>query len=494
MRRYRSALILLLVLALLAGGYYFYTAVWPKMKGGDGDDKKPATASTTENIKLVDRKSDELEELTVNYLSEEYVAVKETVMEKTEGSDKEREVIRWKLANRKDIKVDPSKLSTAASNFCTITSSKTIDENASDLAQFGLEGAGQARVSGKFNDGSVITLIIGDKNPTRDGYYVRKENENAVYLGSSYSSEKMMLKKAEITDLTLFGFEEPDIAQIEMGRGGSPLFIVNNKGNYKWELEFPVTAPFNSTAQGQILESVAALSASSYEEMDAADLAKYGLEIPKYSLKIKSNKGGAPVELLFGKEKAVRSTAYAMLGGTNDVFVVSITNFGYLDKPMKEFVDVFAYIVNINTVTHIKAEFDGKTVLCDITAELGGDTDNDVFIVDGNDVSKLENSKGKSLFRAFYQGLIGVTIYDLEIDAVPSGAPEITFLYELKEEPFNMLVEFIPKDERLYYVMRNGKYAGITVEKRIFDKPEEGLRATYEALKQGIEDAAQGAA
>ena len=495
MRRYRSALILLLVLALMAGGYYFYTAVWPTMGGGSGDgkeDDKPAAAAT-ENIKLVDRKSDELKTLDIEYLSEKFAAEKYTVMEKSEGSDKEREVTRWRLTNRKDFRPDSSKLATAASNFCTITSSKIVEENAGDLSQYGFGGPNAARISGAFSDGAVVTLEIGDKNPTNDGYYVRKENERTIYLGSSYSSEKILLKKAELADLKLFALEENDVSRIEMTRGGAPLFAAWHKGEYDWELEYPVIAPMNAMPEGLIFESVKDLYASSYEEVGAKDLSKYGLDNPKYSLKFDLKDKGGSIKLLFGNEKSTRSTIYAMLGGTEDVFVISLDGFGYLDKPIKEFVDSFAYIVNINDVSHIKAEFDGNTVLCDIWSE-AGQNDDDKFIVNGTDVTSLENEKSKSLFRAFYQGMIGVLIYDIDTEAEPQGTPEITFLYELEKEPFTMLVEFVPKDERLYYVFRNKEYAGLLVEKRVFDKPEEGLRATYRALAEGMEKAAQDAA
>jgi hypothetical protein len=116
MRRYRSALILLLILAVMIGGYLFYTNIWPQLNpaGEDGDGDGSSTGAT-DYVKLVDRGTDELQELTVKYLSEEYVALKEKFMEKPEGGGSEREVTRWRLTNRSDFPVDAAKLSTAAS-------------------------------------------------------------------------------------------------------------------------------------------------------------------------------------------------------------------------------------------------------------------------------------------------------------------------------------------------------------------------------------------
>jgi len=487
MRRYRSALILLLILALMTGGYYFYTVAWP-MINPDAKETETTTAASS-SISIVDRKSDEIEQLTVNHLSEEYVAVKEKVMEKAEGSDKEREVTKWKLVNRNDIKADSSKLSTAAVNFCVITASKIVEESASDLGQYGLGKPDSAKAVGKFSDGAQVTLEIGDKNPTSDGYYIRKDGGNTVYLGSTYSSEKIMIKKTEIADLKLFSLEEADIARMLMKRGGALLFEATNVGEYKWELDHPVIAPLNTTAQGMIFPALADVSATEYVELGAKDLGKYGLDNPKYSMLFELRENGGTVELILGDDKVVRTSRYAMLGGTRDVFVVNITNFTFLDKPVKEFVDAFAYIISINDVSHIQADFDGNTVLIDIFADMDSEEE-DVFIMDGVDVSNLNNEKDRSLFRIFYQALIGVTIYDVEPDSKPSGEAEITFLYELEVAPHRMLVEFVPKDDRLYYVFRNKEYAGITVEKRIFDRPDEGLRDMYAKMKEAMAKAA----
>ena len=513
MRRYRSALILLLILALMSGAYYFYTSVWPDMRGGGEDggvsggagggvSGGAVTATTAPaNISLITKKTDDLTALTIEYLNEEYIAVKETVTEKPEGGGTAAEKpegggtaaeipeARWVLANHSDFRADASKLSGIASSFCSISSNKTVEENAADLAQYGFGGPASALVTGKFSDGSLASLEFGDKNPTGDGYYVRIAGTSTVYLTSTYSVEKMLINKAGVADLKLFALEEPDISRMEMDRGGKPVFSARRDGEHTWELDSPLSAPLDSSAQGLILDSVSDVSAVSCEEIEAADLAQYGLDAPKYTLRFICADGGGPVELMLGDEKSAHSTRYAKLGGDNNVYVLSVDKFSYLDKPAKEFVDVFVYIVSINQVNHITAVFDGRTVEMDVFAEAGTNTGEDRFFVDGVEITEYENDKGKQLFRVLYQSMIGITRYDIEPDAAPADEnAEISLLYGLKDEPYTMLVEFVPKDGRLYYVFRNKSYAGIVVEKRLFDKPEEGLRAAYAAVLSAIGD------
>ena len=48
-----------------------------------------------------------------------------------------------------------------------------------------------------------------------------------------------------------------------------------------------------------------------------------------------------------------------------------------------------------------------------------------------------------------------------------------------------MKVEFVSKDANYYYVVKNGKYANIIVDKRKFDDAE-GLRQTYKNLTDAM--------
>jgi hypothetical protein len=102
------------------------------------------------------------------------------------------------------------------------------------------------------------------------------------------------------------------------------------------------------------------------------------------------------------------------------VFSVSLGTFNFLDKPLKEIIEVFAYIVNIDDVNKIKVEMDGYTVDCELQTDKE-DRDNDKFFVNGKDVSDLKDDKGSVIFRKYYSALIGVKLSELKVEAQPSG-------------------------------------------------------------------------
>ena len=130
---------------------------------------------------------------------------------------------------------------------------------------------------------------------------------------------------------------------------------------------------------------------------------------------------------------------------------------------------------------------DGKTVSNiiqtdkgDPKAKVDADKDKDKFFVDGIDASGKDSDDNQP-FRTYYQALIGVLLDSVEIGAVPTGAPEIIIDYTLNVAPGRMKVEFIPKDKDYYYVVKNGVYSNILVQKSQFDKPE-GVRDSYKKL------------
>jgi hypothetical protein len=137
----------------------------------------------------------------------------------------------------------------------------------------------------------------------------------------------------------------------------------------------------------------------------------------------------------------------------------------------------------LDNVSKLEIKFDNKVVACDIN--YSEETDEGEFIVNGKKVT-AEDENGFEIFRLFYEAVAGVSISNVEIDAVPKGDAEITFTYTLKTDPYTMKVEFIPKDQNYYYVMKNGKYSGMVVAKSEFAGPE-GLIDTYKELMDELQ-------
>jgi hypothetical protein len=457
MKLYRNAIILIIILALLFGVYLFVT----NKKGKD-------SPQDTRNFeKIIDLDTLEMEELTIENKGEKLIFIKK---------DKE-----WELKYPEGIRYDSSKLNSVAINFSSVFVEKVIEEDASDLAQYGLDKP--ILVSSKMKDGTVETLEIGNLTPTGGAYYVKKKDSNKVCTTDPYTINKVIVKRNDIRDRTLFTVESDDITKISMERGGSLVFRAERPDEESdWTLTSPIEGNANNTALAPMLEAITNSTVSEYVEENPLNLDKYGLSKPSYVLEFETPEG--KTRLLMGQEIKENSEIYVMQEGSNEVYTISIEAYTFLDKPLREIVEVFAYITNIWDVDKIVVEMDGYTANCELQTDPDQDTDKDKFFLNGKDAS-MKDENDRQPFRAYYQSLIGVTLSELEPNVDPTGEAEITFTYYRKVDPKVMKVEFIPKDERYYYVMRNGKYSGILVEKKKFDEPE-GVRESYRKLIEAI--------
>jgi hypothetical protein len=464
MKTYRNAIILVVILGLLIGAYAF---VSNKKASQGADDKRDI-------IRIFDLYTDNMVELTLQNEDGTFVFERNIVKEE------DREIKIWKLVSHDDFKVDKDVINSIAINFSSLIADKVIEEEAEDLTKYGLDKP--VTVTVKMDDGSVKAIEVGNKTPTGSGYYVKEKDSRKVYTISSYSGDKIKVSKNDIKDRQLFDVEREDVKAFTLERKNEKVFSSTKTGDYTWIMTYPIKGNTYYEAVDTMLGAVVQTRIIDFEEENASDISKYGLDKPRYAFEFGTSTNETK-RFLLGNDKVKGKEVYAKLEDSDEVFTVSIEPFGFLDKPLKEIVEVFAYIVNINDVNKIVVEMDGQTTTSILETDKE-DRDKDKFYVNGKDAS-MKDDRGSQLFRKYYQALIGVRLSEVDPEGVPEGEADITFTYYLKKDPGTMKVEFIPKDEHYYYVVKNGEYSGILVSKKEFDE-EEGVRNSYKKLMEAI--------
>lgn len=460
MKLYRNAIILVVIVALMVGAY-FIVSKNKSSTGGTGN-------SSSDVIKLTDYTTDKISQVTVESPDQGTIVIVKN------GTD-------WKLSSPTDWTADPSKLSSIVINAGSMMADKLVTKNAGDLAQYGLDKPVTATI--KLTDGTEKIVKVGGTTPTKDDYYVMMSGSSNVYTVSSYTAESILYKKNDIMDKTLYTLKSDDITTFGMIRKGQSIFTSKKTSSTNWTMQTPIQGDVDTASLQPMLDAVSGTTASAYIDTNATDLSQYGLKNPSYELDFGTS--SASYKLLLGDEQTKGSQYYAMLAGTNKVFTIDETNYTFLDKPLKEILSIFAYIVNIDQVNKIDLTMDGQTttMTLDVYKAKDGtqDADKDKFTVNGKDASG-KNKDDKQPFREFYQALIGIGLDNIEPDAVPAGNPEISIKYYLKSDPGTMTVDFIPKDANNYYVVRNGVYAGITVRKDKQDFGIAGMKASFKTM------------
>jgi hypothetical protein len=462
---YRNAIILVVVAALLLGTYVVIK-----------NKKDPESAGQDDKIKIFELDMDKMVELTIENDQDKLVFVPETVME----DDEEKMV--WKISSPKDLRIDESKISGIADYISSLKAEKIIEEEADDFSIYGLDKP--VLVSVKMEDSTLKTLEIGDETPTGNGYYVKVKGEKKVYTITGYVGRTLKASKNDLRDRNLLSIDPEEITEISLKKGESIIFRAKKLGEFEWELTLPIRGNVNTSSVYPMLTAVSDARVVQFieENPSTSDLDEFGLLNPTYCIEFDTPAGRE--KLLFGKEQEKGSRIYVKLSSSNEVFAVSLNKFNFLDRPLKDIIGVSAYIVNINDVNRIKVEMDGYTVNCELQTDKDN-KENCKFFVNGKDVTNLVDEENYQIFRKYFGALIGVKMSEVKIEAEPSGTPEIVFTYHLKKAPYTMKVEFIPKDNWYYYVMRNGQYTGILVDKKEFDKPG-GVREMYKVLQEAM--------
>ena len=457
MRKYAKPIILILIAAVLGGVYFYATTRTTKT----ADPVKPGVESI--NIYTIDSKK--VSEVTLDRKDGKYVFQKK-------GDN-------FVMASPTDFVADNAKINSIISNVSTVDADKVIEENATDTAKYGFDRA--TKVTVKY-DGGVKELEIGDMNSTKDSYYIKEKSSNKVYTIGTYTVDAINISKDDLRDKTLFTVKPEDITGLSLKKGGNLVFTSKKAGDGQWSLTEPIQANADSTNMTAVATAISQLTSFvSFVEDKPADLDKYGLKNPLYSIEFETASGKKT--LLLGTDKTKGAETYAKLADSQQVFTISPAPLNFLDKPLKEIMEVFAYIVNIQDVSKVVVDIDGKSIVSDISTNKD-DSTQDKFTVDGKDAN-ITDAKDNNLFKKYYQAIIGVTMSDIDTVYKPAGKAEITFSYTLKKDPGTMKVEFVPKDANYYYVVKNGKYANIIVDKRKFDDAE-GLRQTYKNLTDAM--------
>lgn len=466
MKLYRNAIILLVVFGLLLGTYIFIN------KKKSVDDTQAKDQEKVEKILEID--SQKFLQISITNKDGKFV------FENRKKNDTEKE---WVLISPVGFKADQSRVQDIASKLVVLNAVKVIEENATDLAQFGFSKQNEIEVQ---YEGGSKAIELGDMTQTKDAYYLKEKSSNKVYTISTSIGDSFKTDKNSLRDKTMYTFKFDQVKSLSLTKGESIVFSVRKNSENDWSLTAPIEGIADYSKISPILDIISKNAAYlNFVEEKAIDLDKYGLKKPAYTLEVEADTG--KTKLLIGDAKERGKELYAKLANSTEVYTIGENAFTFLDKPMREIIQESAYLVNIQNVSRVEVDMDGGTTTSDITIDKE-DEKKDKFIVNGKDATTLKDDKGNSLFKNYYQALNGVTMDQLDFDSKPSGKAEITFTYTLNKAPGTMKVEFIPKDSNYYYVVRNGQYTNMLVAKKKFDVPVEGpsVRETQKKLLDAL--------
>lgn len=274
---------------------------------------------------------------------------------------------------------DTSKFRSMIYTVTSITASSVIEENASDLSQYGLAEP-QFTLRTTYKDGTVIELYIGNTTPTGN-YYVTTNQNDTVYSIGSYVVSLLMRSDIDYRDITLFPTYTDDeiyenINWVKMTlRDGTEIELKLaddddaeiNTSTSAYVMLSPTKGSCNDTnVQEDVLDIVATLSAESILcDITEEDYAEYGFDEPA-KLEM-TDVDGNSVSILIGGSYST-SYRYIMLEqAPYTVMVASSDAFTWLDINYIELMNRTVWIYNITDTDYIEYNLKGDEYVVDYT-------------------------------------------------------------------------------------------------------------------------------
>jgi hypothetical protein len=254
MRGLWSTLALVLVLAGLGAYIYFV------------ESENPAPGLEPKD-KVFTVESGQIEELRVTAQGETAVLVK-----KGEG---------WQMTEPVAADADPTEASSFATNLSSLEVNRVVDENAPDLAPYGLAEP-RITVAFKAQGGTSGEVHLGEKTPTGGDIYAVKPGEKRVFLVSSYLETTFNKKPFDLRDKRIVKFERDKVETVEVARGAESIRL--KRAGSDWTIEAPAPGRGDYATVEGLLTRMSTAAMAAIVEPEAKDLAKYGLDKPAMTI------------------------------------------------------------------------------------------------------------------------------------------------------------------------------------------------------------------
>jgi hypothetical protein len=300
MRGLKSTIALLVVLIGLVAYIYFI------------DSKKPASDAPETKAKAFTVDADQIEEIHIKPPSGDASRV-----QKANGT--------WQLIEPEKAEADQAQVSNAATSLATLEISRVVDDNPSDLSQYGLNPPKAEITFRAKGQKDTHQLLLGEKTATGSDLYAKTPDQKRVFLISGYLENTFERTPFDLRDKAALKFDQSKADGIEIVHDGTTALA---KSGSEWAVTKPYKARADFAGTEAVLTSLSSLQMQKIVENEAKDLAKYGLDKPDATITVSG--GSTRASLALGKKEG--DSVYARDLSRPIVFTVPATAAADLEK------------------------------------------------------------------------------------------------------------------------------------------------------------------
>lgn len=366
------------------------------------------------------------------------------------------------------------------SAFSNLKAVKSVEENASDMAKYGLETPlATAFVKGD----SSITIYIGEVTPDGKYVYASTDFDKNIYIITKSYGDLLLKNMTDFIEQNVTDISAENVNYVDIVEKGKPEILItadeNNETlkNYvsssglsalmmKLPVEDAIVYPTNM--QDTILCDLSTMYINSVVELNPADLSKYGLNDPIKTITIKDT--GAKSLIIKIGNACDKDSVYVMLDDKPEIYTITNSSLmAFNDINIMDFVQNFvslyarsevdSVIVRTDNSEHkieFKTEGDNKIAV----DEEGVKRDNRNSYVDGKFIDK-------DTFGDFYEALVGIGFDSVDFNNTENiiGEPLVIIEFNLIDGSKDT-VNYYNYNDNFYCIKNDGDLAVRLVNKQ----------------------------
>lgn len=392
MRGLKSTIALALVLAGLGSYIYFVLQKEAESGASAGPNLEKVFAGLTE---------DAIQEISLVSGSGDQTTVK-------------RDGTAWQITQPVTARAGQPEAQGVTSTLASMEVMRVIDENPTDLKQYGLE-APRLQASFKSSDAKIPsgTIVFGEKTPTGAGLYARKEGDKRVLMVLEFHETPLNKSTFDMREKAIVSLTHDKIDGIEVAVPGRPALELK-KENGDWRITKPIAARADSTAVESLIARIetAQMKTIATEQATPADLRKYGLDRPDVAVTVVM--GDKRTTLAVGAKAG--DELYAQEAGQPAVATVEGTIAADLKKGAVDYRPKMAFEMRSFNASHVEIARGKDTLVLDRVAGTG---DNPVD--SWKRASPNPGTADKEKVEAFLSALADVTILSFADSTAGTG-------------------------------------------------------------------------
>lgn len=403
----------------------------------------------------------------------------------------------WSLEGN-DMEISQSAVSSYVSILSSYTANSTIFE-AGDLAEYSLDDPDFTVTIDKF-DGTTTNIYFGSFTFDNDGVYFMLDDDPNVYITAKLKREYCDYSLMEFAATKILELDFADVESVEFKRSTDGVDLVAvpvGTGDSFEHPEFnvisPVECPANDNFEG-LVEFIASLEISKYEDIREADLSSYGLADPAFEFVFNMDDGS---EVTVSLSSNMNGKYYGSCSETDGYFSISELQFNGVETPVMSLLDSYIAMYDATEVSSISCTYGDASFEYELNVRDSFSDENATATLNGRNAFVRIVEGGRSYAAIFFDSIVGMQYSGMDPDADPELDPALTYTIVTTDYAI-VTIDFVDRGDGSYYVFRDGEYTGFySMSSVLFNNGGDdpyayGSWAAYELTVEAIEGSING--